>query len=86
MYTRNIIIKNLDDAKSIVNIANKYKNLNIKISKDDYSIDAHSIIGVISMGVLNSEFSGAISLDVDGDVPEDFKKDIENYVVNESLW
>lgn len=62
MYTRNIIIKNLDDAKSIVNIANKYKNLNIKISKDDYSIDAHSIIGVISMGVLNSEFSGAISL------------------------
>ena len=85
MYTRNIIIKNLDDAKSIVNIANKYKNLSIKISKDDYSIDAHSIIGVISMGVLNSEFSVAISLNVDGDVPEDFKKDIENYVVNESL-
>lgn len=85
MYTRNITIKNLDDAKSIVNIANKYKNLDIKLSKDDYAIDAHSIMGVISMGVLKSEFSGTIALNVNGDVPEDFKKDIETYVVNESL-
>lgn len=85
MYTRNITIKNLDDAKAFVNIANKYRNLDIKLSKDDYSIDAHSIMGVISMGVMKSELSGTILLNVDGDVPEDFKKDMEAYIVNESL-
>lgn len=85
MYTRNISIKNLDEAKSIVNIANKYRELDIKLSKDDYVIDAHSIMGVISMGVLENEFSGTISLTVDGEVTDDFKKEIEDYVIHESL-
>lgn len=84
LYTRNITIKNLDDAKAIVNLANKYKGLDIKLTKDEYVIDAHSIMGVISMGVLKSEFSGEISLCAKGDITEDFKKEIENFAAKDS--
>ena len=49
MFTKLINISSLEDAKSFVNLTNKYDNVSMRIRIDNYEIDAHSIVGVLSI-------------------------------------
>lgn len=50
MTTKNINLKTVDDAKRFVNAANHFSgDINIKIGR--YTLDAKSIMGVLSMAV-----------------------------------
>lgn len=49
MFTKEIQITSLEDAKNFVNITTKYEDVNMHLRSDNYEIDAHSIVGVLSM-------------------------------------
>ncbi len=81
MYTEEIVITSLDDAKRFVNITCKYSGLRIFLYNNHYKIDAHSIMGVISL-----DMSQPIRLEVENDsVPEEFIKDLEPFTAAAGL-
>lgn len=49
MFTKEIQITSLEDAKNFVNLTTKYENINMHLRSDNYEIDAHSIVGVLSI-------------------------------------
>ena len=72
MYCTDIFLPNLEDVKNFVDMTSKYKSLPINLVSDKYVIDAHSIIGIISL---------EITLKIDSeDVPQSFLVDIEPYI------
>lgn len=76
MYCTDIFLPNLDDVKSFVNMTLKYKMLPINLVSDKYVIDAHSIIGIISLDITKP-----IMLKVeDENVPQSFIADLEPYI------
>lgn len=78
MFCTDIFLPNLDDVKSFVSMTTKYKSLPINLVSDKYVIDAHSIIGIISLDITKP-----ITLKVEADeVPEDFISDLKPYAYN----
>lgn len=77
MYTNQIIIESLSDAKNFVNVMGKYNDLKIFLYSNHYKIDAHSIMGVISV-----DMSEPILLEVEEDnIPDDFLQDIKTFLI-----
>lgn len=76
MYCTDIFLPNLDDVKNFVNMTSKYKTLPINLVSDKYVIDAHSIIGIISLDITKP-----ITLKIDlEDVPQSFIVDLAPYI------
>lgn len=76
MFTTDIFLPNLDDVKNFVTMTSKYKMLPINLVSDKYVIDAHSIIGIISLDI-----SKPIQLQItEEDIPQAFMADLEPYV------
>ena len=51
MYTGTIMIKNIDTAREFVDKMARFMDTEITLQSGDYSIDAHSIIGIISLDI-----------------------------------
>ena len=49
MFKKIINISSFDSAKKFVDLTSKYDNVSMHLSMDNYEIDAHSIVGVLSM-------------------------------------
>lgn len=79
MYTKEISISTLDEAKAFVNMTGKYMGLKIFLENNNYKIDAHSIMGVISL-----DMSHPITCEIEGEVPEEFYTDIEPFLVEKN--
>ena len=76
MYCTDIFLPNLEDVKNFLDMTSKYKSLPINLVSDKYVIDAHSIIGIISLDITKP-----IALKIDSkDVPQSFLVDIEPYI------
>ncbi len=76
MYCTDIFLPNLEDVKNFVDMTSKYKSLPINLVSDKYVIDAHSIIGIISLDITKP-----IALKIDSEaVPQSFLVDIEPYI------
>lgn len=76
MYCTDIFLPNLEDVKNFVDMTSKYKTLPINLVSDKYVIDAHSIIGIISLDITKP-----ITLKIDSeDVPQAFFADLEPYI------
>lgn len=66
MFTKQINISSLNDAKNFVNITTKYDDVNMSLKSDNYEIDAHSIVGVLS--IVDSDSTIIMTADLpDGD-------------------
>ncbi len=66
MFTKQINISSLNDAKNFVNITTKYDDVNMSLKSDNYEIDAHSIVGVLS--IVDSDSTIILTADLpDGD-------------------
>ena len=77
MYSKEIAITSLADAKRFVNMTGKYSDMRIFLYSSNYKMDAHSIMGVISL-----DMSQPIRLEVEDDeVPEEFLLDLEPFSV-----
>lgn len=77
MFTKSIKISSLDDAKNFVNLTTKYDHVRMFLRVDNYEIDAHSIVGVLS--IVDSENSAVFTADV-ADNNKELLKDIEPFL------
>lgn len=78
MYSTEIFLPNLDAVKHFVNMTTKYDQLPISLMSGIYNIDAHSVIGIISLDI-----SKPITLSVNSDeVPDSFYNDLAPYIYN----
>ena len=80
MYCTDIFLPNLEDVKNFVDMTSKYKSLPINLVSDKYVIDAHSIIGIISLDITKPI---NLQIDVD-DIPQSFITDLTPYIYKNS--
>lgn len=76
MYECTITISSIDMARAFVDMINKYKDIKVDLIYENYCIDAHSIIGLLSL-----DFSKPITLKAKGDINENFKNDLKPYTI-----
>lgn len=53
MYTARIFLRDLTNVKHFAAMTAKYDKLKINLISDIYTIDAHSLIGIISLDITN---------------------------------
>lgn len=76
MYSTEIFFSNLSHVKSFVNVVSKYDTLAVNLVSGIYTMDAHSIIGILSLDITKP-----IKLEVVSEnVPESFIEDIKPYI------
>ena len=79
MYRKQIFLKDLDEVKHFVEMTAKYEKLKINLISGIYTIDAHSIIGIVSIDIREP-----ILLEMpDEEPPAEFLEDIEKFAYTE---
>ena len=53
MYSARIFLRDLTNVKHFVAMTAKYDKLKINLISDIYTIDAHSLIGIVSLDITN---------------------------------
>ena len=81
MLRKIVNISSLDNAKKFVDITSKYDNVTMRLRIDDYEIDAHSIVGVLS--IVDSDQNALFTANVP-DSDQELLKAIEPFVVAEN--
>lgn len=74
MYNSTVNIKDIDTAREFVDKMAKFMDTKVTLNSGDYSIDGHSIIGIISL-----DLSKPIEVILDGNVPEELISIIKQY-------
>ncbi len=79
MYTTKIFLRDLTHVKQFAAMTAKYDKLKINLISDIYTIDAHSLIGIISLDI-----SDPMVLELpDEDPTEEFLTDIQPFLLEE---
>ena len=78
MFTKVIHISSLEEAKKFVNVMTMFDNVSMRISMDNYEIDAHSIVGVLS--IVDSERNAVFTANLP-DNDKNLLKNIEPFIV-----
>lgn len=81
MFTKLVNISSLEDAKSFVNLTTKYANVSMHLRIDNYEIDAHSIVGVLS--IVDSDNKAVFTANLP-DNDKNLLKDIDPFLVKVS--
>lgn len=84
MFRQIINISTLDSAKKFVNLTAKYDGITMRLRVDDYEIDAHSIVGVLS--IVDSESNAVFTANVpesNKDTNEALLEDIKPFIVKD---
>ena len=76
MYTDAIMIKDIDTAREFVDKMGKFMDTKVTLNSGDYSIDGHSIIGIISLDITKP-----IEVIVDGKDENEIKDIIKQYAI-----
>lgn len=76
MYSTNISITGIDKARAFVALTAKYPLIQITLNHNEYSIDAHSIIGVLSL-----DLSKPILLEANGEDMDAFIEGLKPFTV-----
>lgn len=76
MYSTDIHINGVDAARSFVAMTAKYPKIKITLNHNEYSIDAHSIIGILSL-----DLTKPIAIEAEGDNMESFIEDLKPFTV-----
>ena len=79
MFKKVVNISSCDSAKKFVNLTSKYDDVKMRLRVDDYEIDAHSIVGVLS--IVDSEVNAVFTADLP-DSDAQLLRDIEPFIVN----
>ena len=79
MYSTKIFLRDINNVKHFAAMTAKYDKLKINLISDIYTIDAHSLIGIISLDITHP-----MTLVVpDADPPEEFIEDLKPFVYEE---
>ena len=81
MFRKVINISSLDNAKKFVDLTSKYDNITMRLRVDNYEIDAHSIVGVLS--IVDSENNAVLTANLP-DSDEALLKDLAPFIVDET--
>lgn len=81
MYTARIFLHDLANVKQFAAMTAKYDKLKINLVSDIYTIDAHSLIGIISLDITNPM---TLEIPEDIDPPVEFFDDIKPFLYDES--
>lgn len=76
MYTGTILIKDIDTAREFVDKMGQFMDTKVTLNSGDYSIDGHSIIGIISLDITKP-----IEVIVDGNDENAIKDIIKQYTI-----
>lgn len=76
MYYGKIHINNIEAARAFVAMAGKYPMLKIMLESSEYKVDAHSIIGILSL-----DLSRPLTVSAEGDDLRGFIDDLQPYTV-----
>lgn len=76
MYSTKISINGIDAARAFVAMTSKYPGVKITLNHNEYSIDAHSIVGILSL-----DLSKHITLEAEGENLDSFKEALEPFTV-----
>lgn len=81
MFRETIFFNDLANVKDFVAMTSKYDKLKINLISDIYTIDAHSLIGIVSLDI-----SQPIVLEVPEDIetPAEFLEDIKPFIYHEA--
>lgn len=79
MYKTKVYFNTLNDVKKFVDVVSKYDDLEINLISDIYTMNAHSLIGILSLDI-----TAPIDLEVLTEpVPDSFTEDIKQWIVTE---
>ena len=76
MYQATIMIGGLDKARSFVEMTNRHPSEHIMLKSEEYTVDAHSIIGILSLDLNNP-----IELEAQGEHLDTLIADLQPYTV-----
>ncbi len=76
MYKSTIMIKDIDTAREFVDKMSRFMDTEVTLNSGDYSIDGHSIIGIISLDI-----SKPIEIVLNGNVPDELIDIIKQYAI-----
>ena len=76
MYYSTVSINSIAGARSFVAMTAKYPDIKIMLNCREYSVDAHSIIGILSL-----DLTQPIRLEAEGDRINDLIADLKPYTV-----
>lgn len=76
MYSTNIIINGINGARAFVALTTKYPMIKITLNHNEYSIDAHSIIGILSL-----DLTKPIALEAEGENVDSFIEELKPFTV-----
>lgn len=80
MYTTKIFLRDLTHVKQFAAMTAKYDKLKINLISDIYTIDAHSLIGIISLDI-----SDPMVLELPDEEPsEAFLADVQPFLLDEA--
>ncbi len=71
MYSTTLYIPDIATAKRLVEIMDRYPEVNVRIKSDNLEIDPHSIMGVLSL-----DLNRKLTLETKDKVSAQFKKDL----------
>ena len=77
MYSTNININGINEARAFVALTTKYPMIKITLNHNEYSIDAHSIIGILSL-----DLTKPIALEAEGDNIDGFIEELKPFAVS----
>lgn len=80
MLAATISLSNLNDIKAFMEITTKYNHIPMKLLNDNYNIDAHSVIGIISLDI-----SKPITLKIDSDYSDELISDLAPFTIGEAV-
>ena len=70
-----ITIHNVEKAREFVAMTNRFPKIRLMLHEGDYDIDAHSIIGILSL-----DLSQPIELIAEGDITDEFLTALEPFL------
>lgn len=76
MYSSTIMINNIDTAREFVDKMSKFMDTDITLKSGNYSIDGHSIIGIISLDITKP-----IEVIADGNVSDELINILKQYAI-----
>ena len=76
MYNGKILINGIDSARAFVALTAEYPTLRITLNSHEYTVDAHSIIGILSL-----DLSQPIDICAKGNNVEKFVDELKPFTV-----
>ena len=76
MYNGKIHIQDIDTARAFVALTARYPKLRIMLTCEEYEVDGHSIIGILSL-----DLSQPLDISVEGDQTDAFVDELRTFTV-----